>query len=110
MAQNLVLLATVVLRFDLEKAAFPHLSSQERALQVFKAVLIVEAIAASISVVISLVAGLLYELWTRKKVLALSFIVLAIGLVFPALRHMEEDTVLFTVSRVVTYVMAQVIL
>jgi len=85
-AQYLVLLLSVYNQFKSQWSDRPFLTAKEGAIEAFKGVLKVEMVAAAISAFTSLLIGYLFEMWMRKKVLALTFAVLAVGLLLPALR------------------------
>ena len=77
---------------------------------VYKAALEVEIITMGISIFASIFFGYLYEVWSRKKVLTLLTILLAGGMVLPALDLTDEKSTIMIWSRVITGVIANAIM
>ena len=90
-ASHLVLLSTVVIWFVYEQEADPTKTPGEWSIVVYKQMLIIELITMGIGMFFSLLFGYLYEIWSRKKVLTLAFVLLAIGMIIPESGLMEES-------------------
>ena len=54
----------------------------------------------------SILFGYLYEIWARKSVLTLAFVLLAIGMIIPESGLMEESDTLYSIGRITTCVLA----
>lgn len=82
---TLGLFGAVATRFIYEEERDENLTPQEKSVVVYKAALEVEIITMCISILASVLFGYLYEIWSRKKVLTLLTILLAGGMLLPAL-------------------------
>ena len=69
----------------------------------------VEIVTMILSVFVSLLFAYMYEIWSRKKVLSISFILLAIGVLISAFDLAEDDNVMH-LSRIATSVIAGTIM
>ena len=106
----MVLLSYVVIWFVYEEERNPELSIEETSIVVYKEMLVIEMITMGFSIFFTVLFGYMYEVWSRKKVLFLSFIILAIGMVLPESGIVDEDSRMYSVGRIVTCVLAQAIM
>lgn len=79
----MVLLSTVVIWFVYAKERDPEKTAEERSIDVYREMLIIEVITMGISIFFTIFIGYMYEIWSRKKVLFVCFFLLALGMVFP---------------------------
>lgn len=106
----MVLLSTVVVWFVYAKERNPEKTSEERSIDVYKEMLIIEVITMGISIFFGIFIGYMYEIWSRKKVLFICFFLLAIGMILPETGIAEEQDRLYWVGRISTAVLAQAIM
>lgn len=109
-ASHLVLLSYVVIWFVYEEERNPELSIEETSIVVYKEMLVIEMITMGFSIFFTVLFGYMYEVWSRKKVLFISFILLAVGMVLPESGIVDEDSRMYSVGRIVTCVLAQAIM
>ena len=109
-ASHMVLLSTVVVWFVYEEKADPTKTPGEWSLIVYKKMLVIELITMAFSILFSIIFGYMYEIWSRKKVLTIAFILLAIGMVLPESGLVDENGDLYIFSRIMTCVLAQAIM
>ena len=106
----MVLLSTVVIWFVYAKERDPNKTAEERSIDVYKEMLVIEVITMGISIFFSIFIGYMYEIWSRKKVLFVCFFFLAVGMVLPETGLVEEQDKLYWVGRIATSVLATAIL
>lgn len=102
----MVLLSTVVIWFVYAKERDPHKTPEERSIDVYREMLIIEVITMGISIFFTIFIGYMYEVWSRKKVLFICFFLLAIGMVLPETGLVEAQDKLYWVGRIATSVLA----
>ena len=89
-ASHLVLLSYVVIWFVYEQESDPTKTPEEWSIIVYKQMLVIELITMCIGIFISILFGYLYEIWARKKVLTVAFVLLAIGMIIPESGLIDE--------------------
>ena len=72
--------------------------------------LVIEVIKVGFNILFSIIFGYLYEIWARKKVLYLSFILLAFGMFLPESGWIEKDGAMYDYGRCATSIFASVIM
>ena len=106
LASHMVLLSTVVIWFVYERERDSNLTPKQRSILVFKDALEIELITMAIGIVVSLIAGYMYEIWSRKKVLTILFCLLAIGMIVPESKIIDDTDALYAFSRMETAAIA----
>ena len=109
-ASHLVLLSYVVIWFVYEEERNPDQTPEETSIVVYKEMLVIELITMAFSIFFTVAFGYMYEIWSRKKVLSISFVLLAVGMALPESGFLEEDSRSYSVGRIVTCVLAQAIM
>ena len=110
LASHMVLLSTVVVWFVYEKERDSTLTPKQRSILVFKDALEIELITMAIGIVLSLIVGYMYEIWSRKKVLTICFCLLAIGMIIPESKIIDDTDALYAAGRMITAAIAQCIM
>ena len=110
LSANLVLLSSVTVFFVYLRDRDSSLTIEEKSIEVYKDMLVIEVITMGISILISIIFGYLYEIWSRKKVLSLSFILLAVGVVLPESGFIEKDGPMYLYGRIATAVFSTTIM
>ena len=82
-ASHLVLLSYVVIWFVYEEERNPDQTPEETSIVVYKEMLVIELITMAFSIFFTVAFGYMYEIWSRKKVLSISFVLLAVGMALP---------------------------
>ena len=90
--------------FAHEDGEHPDFTAEQKAIHVYKHTMLIEFIAVAVSLVFALVFGYLYEVWSRKAVLILSFILLGISMIQPSLGWVEGQ-IMFAISRIASCVL-----
>ena len=82
----------------------PDFTAAQKAIHVYKHTMLIEFIAVAVSLVFALVFGYLYEVWSRRAVLILSFVLLGVSMIQPSLGWIEGQ-VMFAISRIASCVL-----
>lgn len=91
LASEMVLLSTVVVWFVYAQDRGSELTSEEASIEVYKEMLVIEVITMGISIFFSILIGYMYEIWSRKRVLYICFVLLAAGMILPE-TELVDDT------------------
>lgn len=102
----MVLLSTVVIWFVYVEERDENSTPEERSIEVYKDMLVIEVITMGFSIFFSILFGYMYEIWSRKKVLMISFVLLAIGMFVPESGIIDKSGDLYIFGRIVTAVIA----
>ena len=107
---NLVLLSSVTVYFIYERDRPDGLTVEEEAILVYEDLLKIEILTMVLSAFFGLIFGYLYEVWSRKKVLYVSFVLLAFGMILPEVRIIDKHSNAYQFGRILTAVFSQVIM
>ena len=61
----------------------PNATPAEQAVEVYKHAMVIEIYAVAVALVFTIFFGYLYEVWSRKAVLTLSFLLLGLSMFLP---------------------------
>ena len=86
----------------------PELTTQETTLIVYKEMLVIEAITMGFGIFVSLFIGYMFEIWSRKKVLIVCFVLMGLCMLFVGLS--DADTKLVHYARIFSSVFASAIM
>ena len=67
--------------FSLEADEHPDWTATQKAIHVYKHTMLIEFMAVAVALVFALFFGYLYEVWSRRAVLILSFVLLGISMI-----------------------------
>ena len=80
MAGSLVLLQETTMLFANQADEHPDFTAAQQAIHVYKHTMLIEFAAVAVSLAFALFFGYLYEVWSRRSVLILSFVLLGISM------------------------------
>ena len=98
---------------DFVNANNPDQSNEKNAIKTYQNFLITEAIVLSMTGVVSLIVGYLYEIWRRRTVIIILVVLNAIGMLLPELfkKNSYEDTSSwFSLTRLASCAMSEAIM
>ena len=100
----MVLLSSVTVYFVYERDRPDGLTVEEEAILVYEDLLKIEILTMVLSAFFGLIFGYLYEVWSRKKVLYVSFVLLAFGMILPEVRIIDKHSKAYQFGRILTAV------
>ena len=95
--------------FAHSREANPDATPKEVAINVYRHSMLIELASVLVALFFAFVFGYLYEIWSRRSVLTLSFVLLGISMLQPSLGWVESQ-VMFALSRITSCVLVQAIM
>ena len=95
--------------FSLTADENPDWTAAHKAIYVYKYTMLIEFMAVAVALFFALFFGYLYEVWSRRAVLILSFFLLFLSMIQPILGWLEGQ-VMFAISRIASCVLVQAIM
>ena len=114
-SSNMTILDMLTYTLKVESLQNPGGTAEEIATSSYKNWLVIEMISLVMSIFFGLLAGYLYEIWSRKTVLIICMVVQALGIVLVTAVKPDEDASYkeqnwYALSRMVTAAVAEIIM
>lgn len=78
----------------------PNATAAEKAVSVYRHAMEIEVYAVAVAIAFAFVFGHLYEVWSRRAVLCMSFALLGFSMFLPKLGIISEGQTMFAISRI----------